>query len=210
MAKLPGPPAPGALAARLPPEVKVLRRGTVLWRIYPRGGPHPATWSGFRHFGPVPGMRFDHHLLPPRAQGRGILYAALRIYTCLAEVFQETRTIERSRNRPWLVGIALARAVPVLDLTGAWPTRAGASMALSTGPRDRTRAWSKRIYEDYPAVEGLLYPSSMDGNQPAVVLYERARGALAQRPTFHRALTDPALRAAVVKSALLFNYGVEE
>ena len=210
MAKLPGPPVPGALAARLPAEVKVMRRGTVLWRIYARGGAHPATWSGFRHFGPMPGMRFDHHLPPPRAQGRGILYAALRVYTCLAEVFQETRTIERSRSRPWLVGIALSRAVPLLDLTGAWPTRAGASMALGTGPRDRTRAWSTRIYEDYPAVEGLLYPSSMDGNQPAAALYERAQGAVAGRPVFHRALSDPALLSAVVKSALLFGYGVED
>jgi hypothetical protein len=134
----------------------------------------------------------------------------MRIYTCFAEVFQETRTIERSRNRPWLVGLALARAVPLLDVTRAWPTRAGASMAMSTGRRDRARSWSRRIYEDYPAAEGLFYPSSMDGNQPAVVLYERARGAIPQRPTFHRVLTDPALRAAVVKAALLFNYGVEE
>jgi RES domain-containing protein len=210
VAKLPGPPPAGALAARLPAEIKVLPRGTVLWRIYPRAGAHPGGWSTFRHFGPIPTMRFDHHLLPPRTQARGILYAAMRIYTCLAEVFQETRTIERSRNRPWLVGLALARAVPLLDITRAWPTRAGASMAMSTGRRDRARSWSRRIYEDYPAPEGLFYPSSMDGNQPAVALYERARAALPQRPTFHRALTDPALRAAVVKSALLFNYGVEE
>ncbi|PYP42230.1 MAG: hypothetical protein DMD43_03670 [Gemmatimonadetes bacterium] len=210
MAKLPGPPPPGALAGRLPAEVKVLPRGTVLWRIYPRGGPHPGAWSQFRHFGPIATMRFDHHVLPPRTQARGILYAAMRVYTCFAEVFQETRTIERSRNRPWLAGLALARAVALLDLTGAWATRAGASMALSTGRRDRARDWSRRIYEDYPAVEGLLYPSSMDGNRPAVVLYERARAALRERPIFHRALTDPALRAAVVKSALLFNYGALE
>jgi hypothetical protein len=155
-------------------------------------------------------MRFDHHLAPPRLQARGILYAAVRVYTCFAEVFQETRTIERSRNRPWLAGLSLARSVKLLDLTGAWPTRAGASMAMTTGRRDRTRAWSQRIYDDYLAVEGLLYPSSMDGNQPAVALYERAKGALPHRPVFHRALTDPALLSAVVRSALLFGYGVEE
>jgi hypothetical protein len=210
VAKLPGPPPAGALAARLPAEIKVLPRGTVLWRIYYRGGSHPGAWNTFRHFGPIPTMRFEHHLLPPRTQARGILYAAMRIYTCFAEVFQETRTIERSRDRPWLVGLALARAVPLLDITRAWPTRAGASMALSTGRRDRARSWSRRIYDDYPAAEGLFYPSSMDGNQPAVVLYERARAALPQRPTFHRALADPALRAAVVRAALLFDYGAFE
>ena len=209
MAKLPAPPARGGLAARASAEIHTLQGGTVLWRIYPRNGAHPAAWDRFRHFGPVATMRFDHHLPPQREQARGILYGALRVYTCMAEVFQETRTIERSRGGPWLAGLELSRAVRLLDLTGTWPTRAGASMALSTGRRDRARAWSARIYEDYPGVQGLYYPSSMDGNQPAVALYERAGEALAARPVFHRALADPALNAAVVKAALLFNYGVE-
>jgi RES domain len=209
VAKLPAPPPRGALAARLPPRIKSLARGTVLWRIYHRGGAHPAAWNRFRHFGPVPTMRFDPHSLPACEQSRGIVYAALRVYTCFAEVFQETRTIERYRGGPCLVGLELARSVALLDLTGTWPTRAGASMARSSGRRDRARAWSARIYEDYPEVEGLYYPSSMDGNQPAVVLYERAQDALPARPVFHRTLADPALDAAVVKAALLFNYAVE-
>jgi hypothetical protein len=209
VAKLPAAPPRGALAARLPPRIKSLARGTVLWRIYHRGSAHPAAWNRFRHFGPVPTMRFDHHSLPPREQPRGIIYAALRVYTCFAEVFQETRTIERHRGDPWLVGLGLARSVSLLDLTGTWPTKAGASMALSAGRRDRARAWSARIYEDYPAVQGLYYPSSMDGNQPAVALYERTAGALPARPVFHRALEDPALSAAVAAAAALFNYAVE-
>ena len=209
MPKLPGPPPRGELAARLLPEVEALPRGTLLWRLYFRAGLHPGAWNGFRHWGPVVNMRFDHHEGPAREQARGTLYAALRVSTCLAEVFQETRTIERSRNRPWLVGFELGRAVSLLDLTGRWPTRAGASMAISSGRRDRARAWSVRIYEDYPKVEGLHYPSSMDGNQPAVALYERAQDALAPRPVFHRGLADPALDGAVARAALLFDYGVE-
>jgi hypothetical protein len=207
--KLPAPPLPGDLQARLPPDVQELPRGTLLWRLYFRAGLHPGAWNRFRHFGPVLNARFDPHHEPARIQARGILYAALRVPTCLAEVFQETRTIERSRNRPWLVGFELARAVSLLDLTAGWPTRAGASMAISTGRRDRSRAWSARIYEDYPAVDGLLYPSSMDGNQEAVALYERAEDAMPARPVFHRALADPALDGAVARAALLFDYGVE-
>jgi hypothetical protein len=49
----------------------------------------------------------------------------------------------------------------------------------------------------------------MDGNQPAVALYERAQDALPARPLFHRALSDPALDGAVARAALLFNYGIE-
>ena len=187
----------------------MLRRGTVLWRIYYRGGAHPAVWNRFRRWGPVPNMRFDHHSSPARQQGRGIAYGARRVYTSIAEVFQDTRTIERSRNRPWLVGFELTRNVSLLDLTGTWSTKAGASMAINSGRRDRARAWSLRIYEDYPAIEGLYYPSSMDSNQPAIALYERAQNGLPARPLLHRALTDPAVNGAVVKAALLFNYGVE-
>jgi len=209
VAKLPAPPAPGELAARLPPQVERLRRGAIVWRIYSRAGPHPASWDTLRHWGPAANMRFDHHREPSGEQERGILYAARRVPTCFAEVFQDARTIERSRNRPWLVGFALARPVALLDLTGTWPTRAGASMALSSGRRDRARSWSRRIYEDYAEIEGLYYPSSMDGNHPAVALYERARDAVPARPVFHRALADPALDDAAVQAALLFNYGVE-
>jgi hypothetical protein len=138
-----------------------------------------------------------------------MVYGALRVYTCFAEVFQDTRTIERSRNRPSLVGFELIRPLSLLDLTGTWPTRARASMAISSGRRDRARAWSVRIYEDYPTIEGLYYPSSMDSNQPSVALYERATNAIPTRPLFHRAVADPALNAAVVRAALLFGYGIE-
>ena len=209
MSKFPDPPGRGLLATRLLPDVKVLRAGTVVWRIYQRGGAHPTGWNRFRHWGPARNGRFDHHGEPPREQTRGILYAGLRIYTCFAEVFQDARTIERSRNLPWLAGIPLARDVSLVDLTGTWPTRAGASMAINSGRRDRARAWSRRIYEDYPAIDGIYYPSSMDGNQPVVAIYERARTALAARAVFQRALADPALNGAVAKAALLFNYLVE-
>jgi hypothetical protein len=82
-------------------------------------------------------------------------------------------------------------------------------MAMSSGRRDRARAWSRRIYEDYRKIEGLRYPSSMDSNQPALALYERARKAVPVRPVFHRALADPALNGAVARAALLFNYSVQ-
>jgi hypothetical protein len=154
-------------------------------------------------------MRFDHHTDPPRLQGRGIIYGALRVYTCFAETFQATRTIERSRNDPWLACFRLEQAVSSLDLTGTWPTKAGASMAISSGRRDRARAWSRRIYEDYTQVDGLYYPSSMDGNQPAVALYERAANAFPNRLLFHRALAEGGVNHAVFKAALLFNYAVE-
>lgn len=206
MPKSPEPPGRGQLAARLPPDIHSIPRGSTVWRIYYRGGLHPVAWNRFRRWGPVANMRFDHHSPPPRLQTRSVMYGALLVPTCFAEVFQDTRTIERSRNQPWLVGFGLTRAVALLDLTGNWPTRAGASMAMTTGRRDRARRWSVRIYEDYPAIEGLWYGSSMDANHPAVALYERAQNALPTWPIFHRAVADPALDLHVAAAALRFNY----
>jgi len=137
-----------------------------------------------------------------------VLYLAETALTCFAEAFRGTRAIDRRRDEPWLAGLELVRAVSLLDLTGSWPTRAGASMAINSGPRSRAWRWSQAIYAAYPAVEGLYCASSLDANRPAVMLYERAARALPKRPTFHRALADPTLTAAIVRAARRFNYVV--
>ncbi|MBX3218319.1 MAG: RES family NAD+ phosphorylase [Labilithrix sp.] len=201
MAKLPEPPQP----LTTPPETKLLLAGTRLWRIYLRGGSHPTSFGDFRGFGPTT-ARFDHHDPPPRVQSKGILYAADDPTTCLAEAFQATRVVERHAGDPWLVGFETARDLTLLDLTGAWPTRAGASMALSSGPRPRARRWSQAIYDAYPRVEGLWYPSSMHANRPSVALYERADAAVPKTPSFHRALSDPAIRGRLDAAAMRLGY----
>src|SRR5688500_10965621 len=99
MPKFPEPPATLALTAQLKP----FPAGTLCWRIYFGAGPHPISWDGFRFFGPT-AARFDHHDDPPAVQAKGVLYAASSAVTCLAEVFQATRVIDRNHRQPWLVG----------------------------------------------------------------------------------------------------------
>jgi hypothetical protein len=151
LVKLPNPPAAADLA-RVPPELRSLAGGTTLWRAYKRGGRHPVLWNTFRTFGPLRAARFDHHLYgldgaPCSQTERGIYYAASEIATCLAELFQDTRTISRDSEEVSLVGFELKADLTLLDLTGVWPTQAGASMALCSGPRSRSRSWSSAIYE---------------------------------------------------------------
>lgn len=105
--------------------------------------------------------RFDQHDSPPRQQSRGILYAAELGPACVAEVFQDTRTIDRRRRAPWLVVFELARDLDLLELSSVWPTRMGASQTINSGPRPRARSWSQSIYAAFPDLDGLLYPSSM-------------------------------------------------
>ncbi len=207
MPKFPEPPPVDQLMQR-EPAVKLLTAGTMLWRLYFRSGPHPGRWDQFRTYGPVRTARFDHHHLPPHIQVRGILYAALHGPTCVAEVFQDARLVDRHRKDPWLVGFELSQDLRLLDLTGTWPTVAGASMSMSSGPRPRAQRWSRAIYGAYPQVQGLWYPSSMHANRPAVALYERATGAMPDNPSFHRALADPALLPPLRGIALEVGYGL--
>ncbi len=205
MAKFPEPPGRAQLL-RIGPQLRVLPVGTELWRIYFLGGNHPVRWNGFRFYGPLPSARFDHHLSPAQPQQRGILYAATSIVTCLAEVFQETHVVDISSRDPWLAGFALTAPVVLHDLTGSWPTVAGASMAVNSGPRGRARRWSQAIYDAYDQVQGLWYCSSMHANQPAVAIYERAEGALPAVPLFHRALADPVLLSPLRTAAQVLGY----
>lgn len=202
MAKLPDPPNPLSIA----PAVTIRAAGSRLWRVYFAGGARPTRWSELRFFGPT-NSRFDHHEPPPRSQSRGILYAADSPVTCLAEVFQATRVIDRVAREPWLVAFELTRDVSLLDLTGTWPARAGASMAIDSGPRPRDRLWSRAIHASY-RVDGLLYCSSMHANEPAIALCERSEDAMPSAPVFHRALADAALRSRFDHAATALGCGL--
>lgn len=213
MAKLSVRPDPAVLA-RLPPDVHALPAGTRLWRVYFRGGVHPTSWSDFRFYGPRLLARFDHHQPPPHEQDRGILYAAtgpLAVRTCLAEVYQEGRSIDVRHDEPWLAAFTLAREVLSLDLTRTWPTKAGASAALwADGRRAHARNWSCGFYEAYGQIEGLFYPSSMNPPAPALALYERAMAAIPRQADFDRPLADRGLRRRLWAAAAHIGYTTDE
>jgi hypothetical protein len=139
---------------------------------------------------------------------RTILYAAESGPTCVAEVFQDTRVIDRSANTPALVAFLTRRDVSLLDVTDAWPTRAGASMAINSGSRAMARRWSRAIHSAYPKVQGIYYASSMNANQPALALYERARAAVPAAPAMDLLLSDPGLAAVLAAAATRFGYAV--
>jgi hypothetical protein len=206
--KFPSPP-PADVLAEIPPQIRRLDSGTRVWRVYFRGGAHPGRWNSLRTFGPTT-ARFDHQLPDTdgqaREQTRAIQYAALDGITPFAEVFQDTRVIDRGARSPWLVAYELAAELELLDLTGTYPTRAGASMLINCGSRPRARAWSRAFYDAYPEIQGLYYGSCMHRHRPSLALYERAAGAIPAQPVFHRALADQALRLTLRNAAAKLGY----
>ena len=180
-----------------------------MWRVHFTSGHYPSRWNEFRYFGPT-SSRFDHHLSNAKGQGysqdRGIMYLAKNGPTCIAEVFQATRVIDRYSNEPWLAGFRLAKAIKILELTGVFTTTLGASTAIHSGPRPRAQRWAQQLYEAYPKIDGILYCSSMYGNAEIVALFERGAKAIPALTAFHRALNDPAMLATLAETGKEIGY----
>jgi hypothetical protein len=211
MAKFPNSPGASALAG-ITPTLTTLPAGSALARVYYTSSAHPLAWNQFRSFGPL-NFRWDH--LPtiagePREQGPTVYYAAANAVTCLAEVFQATRRIDRVYQAPWLVIFNTLRALSLLDLTGDFATRMGASMAIHSGSRGRARGWARDLYEAFADAEGLVFASSMHGGAPAFALNERALRAtmFPPHPEFHRALADDVLLDPLKHAAQALGYAL--
>jgi hypothetical protein len=212
VAKFPNSPGAAALA-RIAPALRTVPGGTRLARVYYSAGRHPVAWNDFRFFGPV-NSRWDHHLTgtsdKAQSQAREIYYAAGDAKTCLAETFQSTRRIDRAFQAPWLVVFETVSALQVLDLTGDFATRMGASMAIHSGSRSRARGWARDLYEAFGEIQGIQYSSSMSGGAAAFALNERAQKAplFAAHPLFHRALADDVMLDPLKHAAHSLGYAL--
>jgi hypothetical protein len=214
MARLPEPPTPAALAALLRPDEDIVQvhPATRLVRVFTIAGRHPQEWDGFRRIGPLPHARFDTH--PPGPRGRptdapteGVLYFGLSARTSVAEVFQDTSVVDRQTRQPFLVVARPTRPLRLLDLTGLWPTRAGASQEISSGPRARTQEWARAIRAAFPDLDGLWYRSSMDSGNPAVCLWDPPAGAaLPPIPDALVPLDHPGLDVPLARICAVLNY----
>jgi hypothetical protein len=214
VAKFPWPPEPEQLrAVRRKDDIVAVAPMTALARIYRSNGAHPVRWRDFRTVGPVATARFDPHPetddgMPQAAPGYGVLYTGLTLRTCVAETFQGARVVDRRTARPWLAVFKPTRPLHLLDLAGTWPTRAGASQAIASGPRDRARAWARAIFAAYDDIDGLWYRSSMDAGKPAVCLWERSSDALPADPWAHLPLDAPGLLLPLTRAARKLGYRV--
>jgi hypothetical protein len=213
MSRLPQPPASPALKALLRPheDVVAVHSGTRLVRVFAAGGRHQQRWNTFRTTGPLAHARFDPQ--PPRPGGgagqseEGVLYFGLSVRTSVAEVYQQTSIVDRTTRRPHLVVFQPRRTLRLLDLTGLWPTRAGASQEISSGPKDVTQAWARAIRAAYPDLDGLWYRSSMDSGDPAVCLWDPpASDALPASPDALLPLDYPGLDLPLSRICEALNY----
>ncbi|MFW0154079.1 RES family NAD+ phosphorylase [Mycobacterium sp. smrl_JER01] len=208
--RLPGPPPVGELRTLGIRDVEycLVLTSELWWRVHRTTGTHVLAWNGFREHGPH--LRFDPHPPPAREHpGVGVWYGASAPTPALAEAFQTTRAIDRHHGGPYLTGLRFTRELRLLDLsmdsTGAWPTRAGGTFALSTGPHSITQRWARRICEAFPDLDGLRYNSRFAG-QPCVALFAPAKAAMPARPVLSLPLSHPGLALRVGAAAQRLGY----
>jgi len=203
--KLPLPPVSDALTLE-EGDLTAVAVHIVLWRLHRTAGENVVAWNALRFWGPSH-ARFDPQQPPPGPSDRGVSYAALDITTCLAEVFQDRRVVDTARGAPYLTAWRPGRTVHLLDLTGTWPIRNGASHLLNTGPHDLCRAWARAIDARWPDLDGLWHVSAMNG-QPEITLFTAAADAFPPRPLFSRPLSDPGTRGWITAAAEQIGYDV--
>ncbi|HXH59581.1 RES family NAD+ phosphorylase [Iamia sp.] len=191
-----------------PEELTVLPAGTVLVRVHPLGGAHPAAWNELRAFGPTK-SRFDHQTLPRRNHPtRRIAYLTMgpdAFVAALAEWFQDdgggVGPFDLTLRQPAITILETATELTLLDLDSGWVTRVGGNQAIRSGPRGVCRDWSRAICRHHQNLQGLAFGSSVWGPGRCLALWERAAMAFPAAPTATRQLDDPALTLAVMDAA---------
>lgn len=227
MARLPLPPTADVLARALRPteDIVAVHPATRLVRVFTALGNHPQFWNVFRYAGPLAHGRFDPQQplngsgptteFPPSAPSpsapddpqAGVLYFSLSVRTSIAEVFQLTSTVDRATRSPHLVVLRPARTLRLLDLTGLWPTRAGASQEISSGPKKVTQQWTRVIRAAHPGLDGIWYRSSMDSGDPSIALWDPPAGdALPASPDVLLPLNHPGLDLPLARVCADLNY----
>lgn len=185
------------------PHFRDIPGGSRLVRIFDPSR-RSATPISFRGYGPL--RRFDHHRgtgpehSPSDDPDRAVYYAAWSqdlsqsLSSCLVEVFGDTGIVEFGE---WRVAIpTLARSLRLLDLRSRGAMSAGTVAAVAKCEHWLSQPWSRYFYEttaDFDTIDGLLYLNAHN-DEPAVMLYERGRGALRCTDDDVVRLDDPQLR----------------
>lgn len=158
----------------------------------------------FRFNGPR--ARFDHHRgdgpdrTPTDDPERAVYYAAWSddlseaLSSCLVEVFGDTRIVELGNFHAAMPSVI--RPMRLLDLRGRGAMRAGTVAAIAKCDHRQSQPWSRYFYESesaYGTVDGLMYHNAHN-DEPAVMLYERARTAMMCHDDAIVRLDQPALQ----------------
>jgi hypothetical protein len=155
---LPSPPP----VLPVSPQLHELSPGRKLVRIYnPAHGP----WHRQRFYGPLPEMRFDHQIHPPReSPDRSVWYAATSLTGAVSEAFGNSGFIDKRSGRHICV-VNPRLSLSLLDLVGTSARAFGLDQRIGT-ERDYSlcQRWARTFYEQYPGIQGIRWRGRQAGS----------------------------------------------
>lgn len=181
-----------------------------LWRVYYRGGSHPAQWNTRRDFGPIAEMRFDPHVFgKPRWQpGIEVYYAATTPRTALAETFNRGKAIDRLGGDPAITEWVPTRPLTLVDLTSTSVTKISVAAVQMTGTVARSRAFARELYKQHGGDIDGIYSRSSVNNGSNVILFSRAASAFPLHPSADALLTATYSNVLVFDAASTLGWAV--
>jgi len=155
-------------------------------------------WNG-------PRKRFDHHRgsgpmrTPSDDPDRAVYYAAWSddlgeaFSSCLVELFGDTGIVGLGNLHVAMPTVT--RPLQLLELRDHGAMRAGTVAAIAKCPHQHSQPWSRFFYDEtsqFGELDGLIYRNAHN-DEPALMLYERAVGALTCPVEDVTRLDDPGL-----------------
>jgi hypothetical protein len=127
--------------------------------------PVRGDWKTWRSYGPLPQLRFDHHVPPPgSASDRAIWYAATSLLGAVAEAFGNLGILDQRAGHRVCV-VRVSRPIAVLDLVGVAPRAFGLDQRIATSlDYPWCQEWARALYEAYPDFCGLRWRGRQAGS----------------------------------------------
>lgn len=172
--------APTTAFAGVELDVVTIAAGTSWRRVWLSGYRDPLGFGKGR-------SRFSDPRRRAEAKRFGVLYLGSSLKVCVLEAILRderdgvagTLPIASKVLADWSVAaIAPTRDLTLLDLRGDGPVRMGIpSDAVRGAKQSLARAWSVAFHEHPAAIDGILYPSRLNGEHN-LAIYDRAVSAL--------------------------------
>ncbi|KQN90817.1 hypothetical protein ASE90_17195 [Sphingomonas sp. Leaf67] len=172
--------APTAGFADVDLDIATIPTGTPYHRIWLSAFPDPLGFGKGR-------SRFSDPRRRVEASRFGVLYLGSSLKVCFIEVILRddrdnvvgplpiAETVLQDRS---LASITPTRDLRLLDLRGDAPVRMGIPSDVARGRRQTlARAWSFAFHEHPAAIDGIIYPSRLNGEHN-LAIYGRAVSAL--------------------------------
>ena len=164
---LPSPP-PDLPAS---PPLHKLGPGDKLVRFYDpaRGG-----WDQRRDYGPLPELRFDHHLPPlGGSRDRSVWYGATSLVGAVAEAFGNRGRLDKGARRRICV-VRVRSPLLLINLVGVAARTFGLDQRIGTVLEYTVcQEWARALYERYASSHGLRWRGRQAGSL-CVALNDRA------------------------------------